>query len=186
MIRSAQMSDSREAAQLLAVIVRDMGLPFVEKLTEEELLALIEEAYLAEDNRFSLANVRLLELDGRVAGIALVYPGSEAARLDRHLSELIAARYPGEEVVFDREAEEDELYIDSLCVFPQFRGQGVGTRLLEAVIAEAGAAGWSKLSLNVEQFNVNARRLYERMGFSVTGQFVIANHDYFHMTLSSS
>ncbi|WP_159887914.1 GNAT family N-acetyltransferase [Paenibacillus puerhi] len=182
MIRNAEIQDSREASQLIAMIVRDMGLPLVDRLSEEELLSLIEEAFLTEDNRFSRSHVRILESGGRVAGLALIYPGRDASRMDRHLSELIARRYPGELMVFDREAEEDELYVDSLCVFPEFRGQGIGTRLLEALIREAEASEWNKLSLNVERTNVNARRLYERMGFRVRGETTIAGHLYDHMT----
>lgn len=58
-----------------------------------------------------------------------------------------------------------ELLIESLAVAPDVRGQGVGTRLLEAVSDFARAHGFSSVSLEVVDTNPRARQLYERMGF---------------------
>jgi ribosomal protein S18 acetylase RimI-like enzyme len=51
-----------------------------------------------------------------------------------------------------------------LCVLPGYRGEGVGSRLLDAVINEADHQALTELSLSVEEGNP-ARRLYERFGF---------------------
>ncbi|MEK8128400.1 GNAT family N-acetyltransferase [Paenibacillus filicis] len=181
MIRPAKPEDSREVSQLVAIILRDMELPLVEKLTEEQLLDVIEQAFLSEDTRFSQSYITVQEIEGRVAGIAVVYPGRDADRIDRNLSELITRIYPEERIVFEKEAEEDELYLDALCVFPEYRGQGVGTALLEATMSRSAEPGWSKLSLNVELFNQQARKLYERMGFVAEKDIRFAGHDYCHM-----
>jgi ribosomal protein S18 acetylase RimI-like enzyme len=74
----------------------------------------------------------------------------------------------GEEVMgrlYVNRGENAWLVID-IALLPEFRGRGVGTQLLERVIADAGAAG-KPLQIHVEQFNP-ARRLYERLGFRVT------------------
>ncbi|HEX8094150.1 GNAT family N-acetyltransferase [Jatrophihabitans sp.] len=52
----------------------------------------------------------------------------------------------------------------SMAVVTAFRGQGVGTRLLAALIREARGRGHDALSLSVEDGNP-ARILYERAGF---------------------
>jgi len=52
----------------------------------------------------------------------------------------------------------------SLAVAPQARGGGLGTALLEALMAHARAEGLDALSLSVDQENP-AARLYERLGF---------------------
>lgn len=57
----------------------------------------------------------------------------------------------------------------SLTTFEPFRGRGVGTALLAALINEARARGLAGLSLSVEDANP-ARRLYERAGFEVVGR----------------
>ncbi|HKJ11222.1 MAG TPA: GNAT family N-acetyltransferase [Ornithinimicrobium sp.] len=52
----------------------------------------------------------------------------------------------------------------AIGVVPQWRGHGVGARLLAALIASAGKADVPALSLSVELDNP-ARRLYERCDF---------------------
>jgi GNAT superfamily N-acetyltransferase len=52
----------------------------------------------------------------------------------------------------------------SMGVVAAFRGQGVGTRLLAALIREARDRDYRALSLSVEDGN-RARALYERAGF---------------------
>lgn len=52
----------------------------------------------------------------------------------------------------------------SMGVVRAWRGHGVGSRLLDALIAAAREQGLASLSLSVEPDN-HARRLYERVGF---------------------
>jgi ribosomal protein S18 acetylase RimI-like enzyme len=52
----------------------------------------------------------------------------------------------------------------SIAVEPACRGRGVGTALLEALVAQARAGGFYALSLSVEEDNP-AIGLYERIGF---------------------
>jgi ribosomal protein S18 acetylase RimI-like enzyme len=54
------------------------------------------------------------------------------------------------------------LVID-LALLPEYRGKGIGTRLLTQVLAEAGATA-RPVQMHVERFNP-ARRLYDRLGF---------------------
>lgn len=56
----------------------------------------------------------------------------------------------------------------TIGVAQQWRGLGVGTRLLSALVAQARGAGLRALSLSVEPDN-DARRLYERFGFLTVG-----------------
>jgi GNAT superfamily N-acetyltransferase len=71
----------------------------------------------------------------------------------------------GEEVMgrlYVNRGENAWLVID-IALLPEFRGRGVGTQLLERVIADAAAVG-TPVQIHVEQFNP-ARRLYKRLGF---------------------
>ena len=58
---------------------------------------------------------------------------------------------------------EKEIRIVDITLLPEFRGSGIGTRLLRDLQEEASAAGKS-LTIHVERYNP-ARRLYERLGF---------------------
>jgi ribosomal-protein-alanine N-acetyltransferase len=59
----------------------------------------------------------------------------------------------------------DQAHINNLAVRPELRRRGVGSRLLQAVIAEARELGAATLTLEVRQSNIAAQRLYLRAGF---------------------
>lgn len=58
---------------------------------------------------------------------------------------------------------DDEIRIIDIALLPEHRGRGIGSTLLEAVLAEAAEAG-KPVRIHVESFNP-AMRLYERLGF---------------------
>jgi ribosomal protein S18 acetylase RimI-like enzyme len=57
------------------------------------------------------------------------------------------------------------LNIHDLAVLPEYRGQGVGTALLNAVEDRARRKGCCKLTLEVLDDNTPARAVYQRFGF---------------------
>ena len=60
-------------------------------------------------------------------------------------------------------------YIQTICVAPDRRGQGLGSRLV--AFAEARIAPVSpNVFLCVSSFNHDARRLYERLGYEYVGE----------------
>ncbi|ACL59738.1 GNAT family N-acetyltransferase [Methylobacterium nodulans] len=65
-------------------------------------------------------------------------------------------------IVTDRDVA--ALTIVDLALLPEWRGRGLGTRLLEDILAEARAAGLP-VRLSVAAQNAGARRLYARLGF---------------------
>jgi ribosomal-protein-alanine N-acetyltransferase len=63
----------------------------------------------------------------------------------------------------------DELHINNLAVDPAWRRRGVASALLRFVLAEAGAEGALRATLEVRRSNEPARKLYERFGFAFAG-----------------
>ena len=61
----------------------------------------------------------------------------------------------------------DEIRIIDIALLPEFRGRGIGTRLLRGLLDEA-ARTRGRLSIHVEKHNP-ALRLYQRLGFVVVG-----------------
>jgi ribosomal-protein-alanine N-acetyltransferase len=55
--------------------------------------------------------------------------------------------------------------LDTLCVDPAARRQGIGAALVQAVLAWASRHGAARLALEVRTANASALRLYERQGF---------------------
>lgn len=58
---------------------------------------------------------------------------------------------------------EKEIRLVDVALLPEWRGQGIGARLIGELLREAARAGLL-VRLHVEKFN-SARRLYERLGF---------------------
>jgi len=52
-------------------------------------------------------------------------------------------------------------------LLPQFRHQGIGSRLMVRALGDARAFGFSRVELTVYRSNANAIRLYEKAGFVI-------------------
>jgi GNAT superfamily N-acetyltransferase len=59
---------------------------------------------------------------------------------------------------------ENVCYLQDLYAAPEVRGRGVGRALMEAVFEAADAAGAPGVYWMTQDFNTNARRLYDRIG----------------------
>lgn len=64
----------------------------------------------------------------------------------------------------------DEGQITNIATAPDHRRQGLGARVLRALLAEARARGLSQISLEARESNAPAIALYEGLGFSVRGK----------------
>jgi ribosomal protein S18 acetylase RimI-like enzyme len=104
--------------------------------------AFVEHQFSAQDHHYRSnypgATLDVIEVDGERAGRLYVHRGDEDIR------------------------------IMDIAVAPAFRGRGIGTALIEGLMAEAASSGRS-LSIHVEMQNP-ARSLYERLGFVRAGE----------------
>ncbi len=133
----------------------------------------------AKTGLFSHAHTLIAEEDGRTAGMLLGYPGAVKAREDprtgllllTHLGAGMILRLPvllraqGTVAAVDRAV----WYVSNAAVHPEWRGRGVGSALLKAAEDEAGRQGCLSMALDVETDNAGAIRLYQRLGYGITG-----------------
>jgi len=73
--------------------------------------------------------------------------------------------------------------LTSLWVDPSSRGQGVGDLLVKGVLEWAKSAGFSQVLLWVREGNSRAESLYQRNGFTRTGDVIAAPHREFEMSI---
>ena len=78
-------------------------------------------------------------------------------------------------------------YIQTICIDPAWRGQGLGTKLVEfaedRILAES-----PNVFLCVSSFNPGARRLYERLGYRAIGEltdYLVQGHSEFLLRKTS-
>ena len=94
------------------------------------------------------------QFDAQSAYYSANYPGASFQIIERD-------GWPVGRLYVDR--WEKVVRIIDITVLPEFRGSGVGTRLLRDLQEEARSAGKS-LTIHVERFN-RALELYQRLGF---------------------
>lgn len=58
------------------------------------------------------------------------------------------------------------VYVSRMVVKREFRNQGIGGAILDALIAYAEAAGYDEMAIAVDVDNHAARHLYEKKGFT--------------------
>jgi len=110
------------------------------------------------------------ELDGEIVGVAgykqngrgLFEPSFAGFWREYGLSAPL--RYLGL-ALLERREEPDCLLMDGIAVDATLRGHGIGTKLLQAIEAQARSRGCKSIRLDVIDTNPGARRLYERFGF---------------------
>jgi len=114
---------------------------------------------------FSYRNAVVAEIDGKCAACLIGYPQPE------HPEPIDYAAMPPIFVPL-QELENlapDSWYVNVLAAYPDYRGQGLGTKLLAIADELTDATGKSGLSLIVSDANEGARRLYERCGYRDAG-----------------
>jgi ribosomal protein S18 acetylase RimI-like enzyme len=116
---------------------------------------------LREQGSFSFLNSVVAEIDGKVAGCLIGYP------LSKEPEQSVTPDTPPMFVpLLELEAlAPDTWYVNVIAVHPDFRGQGIGSRLLAEAERAARETGKSGLSLIVADANDGARRLYARIGY---------------------
>jgi ribosomal protein S18 acetylase RimI-like enzyme len=139
------------------------------------------------DNRFSYQFADMLETDGAVAGIVLGYPASALKELAMpmagQLRELVGVggifRLLKRSLPFLRikEAENDEFYIYTLAVRPEFQSHGLGEKLLLHAEEKARTMGLQKCSLGVATNNERAVRFYQRLSYELVDTVCIPNNE---------
>jgi ribosomal protein S18 acetylase RimI-like enzyme len=69
-------------------------------------------------------------------------------------------------------------YIQTICIHPDQRGQGLGSKLV-AFAEQRILAEFPNVFMCVSSFNRAARRLYERLGYAVVGElkdYIVEGH----------
>ena len=181
MIRKPNDNEANDCIRLIYMSGKEMLSYFlIEK--DPEIYKYINVFYTKPDLLFSRENVLVKKENEKVCGLLLTVPAKDMLQLDKN-----TAKYGKElfEVTGLKNAvkmmfrsglskymsniyNSDEYYISNLAVFEEFRGRGYGVELLKKAEELAREKGYNKLSLTVEFYNENAKKLYEKFGFIET------------------
>lgn len=184
-IRPARPADAPALARgIVMALHEDIALSFA---GSPDRLPLVDELFrrLAErdDTQYSHRNALVAEdPEGNVAAILIAYDGALLHRLRQpfvnEANALLGTDFDNE--TMDAETSADEFYLDSLAVFPPYRGHRLGSRLILAM-AEHHASAGKPLGLLCEQGYEHLRRLYTSLGFRDVGIRPFAGTEMHHM-----
>ena len=165
-LRPAQPDDAGRASILLysAYIHRQVNYPLHEE-GENRFIERLQHYFRQDGNRFSYQSIQVAEQRSEVVGLVLSFGGREEERLNAAFGWQL-----------EREAEEDEWYVDALAVFTNWGHKGIGTRLLQAAEQQARQHRYPKIALNVAQENQQALSLYQRLQYVVTHETFLYHH----------
>jgi ribosomal protein S18 acetylase RimI-like enzyme len=177
-VRPARPGDAVEAAELLLDLPRGL----VEMLGDPPAARRAAgAAFRSRRSVFGSDRTHVAEIDGRVVGLVVTVPGPEwpRRRVLTGVAILLGAglrrawrvvrRGPFQELLVPP-VPPDALHIVAVCVRPDRRGSGIGSRLLRHAIGEAETGRFGRVTLDVGSENAGAIRLYERLGFAAVSE----------------
>lgn len=181
MIRIKEQKDNRKVAELVYIIWEGMDLEIIEKFDRETVLEAFEMCLSDEEFRNSERTIHVHEVDGDVAGFVLSYPGHTEHEF-KHVWEKLGLDkkfHPYSPPLELREARDNEMYIDSVATFSEYRGQGIATKLLKYLLDSEEARPFG---LICEVENEKALSLYLKLGFKKDELLELYGQEYYHMT----
>jgi ribosomal protein S18 acetylase RimI-like enzyme len=176
-IRPATVEDAREIARLIEISSDGVAvIEWAEAAAEEDVepLDIGERTYRNPEGDYSWRNCTIVEKDDKVAGMLLAFAMPKAAPRDPAYRPTtddanVFAPYMYLE-------EPDSWYICGVALYPEHRGQGLGTTLMNVANEQARQNGFKTLSLVAFAQNEGSVRLYKRLGYLVVDQAPVIPH----------
>jgi ribosomal protein S18 acetylase RimI-like enzyme len=183
MIRQAIPSDHLKAVPLILQAIGPIAFVLTGTTDSQEAASILSDFFQREETRISYQNTLVMEEEGELVGLAVLYDGAKARDLDVPLERSASKRAGDPNYRIPTEADRAEFYLDALSVIPHCQGRGYGRILIEAGCDRARLLGHSRLGLLVEADNMAAKRLYDRVGFRADYTRQLLGEEYLHMVL---
>ena len=133
--------------------------------SDKERISLLENCLVPEYAIIALSNNKLIGITGfhtpkgsLTGGITYSDLVSQLGIFKGNWAALIFSLY-------ERKPAPGELLMDGIAVHSEFRGKGVGSKLLDEIVKYARENKYDKIRLDVININPRAKQLYERKGF---------------------
>jgi len=181
--RQALKKDASFIAELIAISSDGVALiewtEEAEKNAEVSALEVGARMYANDHGDYSYRNAVIAEVNGKAVGMLLSFPMGE-----RQSVMPTAPPFDGSDVFAPYKYLEapNSWYICGVALLPEYRGQGIGTKLLDIARQHACNHGFDKLSLVAFEQNVGSVRLYKRNGYHVVDRAPIVAHPLIHYT----
>ncbi len=169
-LRPARKTDARHMAVLINYAGEGLPHYFWDKAADGGFAWVYgEQRAMRDHGSFSYRNAIIAERNNEVLGMILYYPIVEKASAEDYadMSPILTPLQELEDMAVGTS------YVNVLAVYPNHRGKGIGSRLLDHAANTCG-----DMSIIVIDENVGARRLYERHGFVVQAARQMVKEDW--------
>lgn len=138
--------------------------------------------FLADGDRYdSYTSITVAEYQGEVIGLVSSYPARYHG-VDREMEEFFPkARLDLVRGFFDTKVD-DSYYLSAIYVNDQFRGRGIGSKLISLTKDKAKANGYNELTLLVLETNDVAIEVYRKNGFKKIKHAKLGKNDFMSNT----
>lgn len=179
-IRKGKVEENEAIAKHLLLAMEDIAYLFIGDRNYDKALHFMKTLVGQQGNQYSYDNNWVVLEDDEIVATALVYPGDALAALRAPVAHLLKTEY---QVAFNPEDETQagEYYIDCIGVSPSQQGKGIGSQVLQFLIANYVEQEGKVLGLLVDEDNPKAKRLYDRLGFEVVGEKTLLGKRLEHM-----
>ncbi len=184
-IRNAAKEEAPDIARMIMMAMTDeCCLHFCKKghgLDDfQRMMTLLVER---EDSQYSYRNTLVAMADDSVVGIAVSYDGCRLHELRQAFIDAAKDFIGKDHSGMDDETQAGELYLDSLAVLPEYRRQGIASRLIRATKERANEMGLPCVGLLVDKGNPAGEALYASVGFRYANDSHWGGHDMKHLVL---
>ena len=176
--RKATRYDAKIIAQAVAMAIGDEEA--LRNYCSKDYITVLTAIARSRNTQYSWQQALVAEVNDTVAGAIVGYDGALLHKLREGTFATLQNTIGHTPSIAD-ETEAGEYYLDSIAVLPQFRGQGVGSKLIETFCKMAFCDGHAHVGLIVDSINPKAERLYSSLGFKRVGTRQFFGHTMWHL-----
>jgi len=118
-----------------------------------------------DDTLYSYVNTRIAEMDGDRVGALVAYDGAHYAKMRAKTFGLVKQTLGIDLSHNALETGPGEFYLDSMAILPEYRGFGIGQKLMLDRMEWAKRNGFDAVTLLVDKDKPRLQDYYEELGF---------------------
>ncbi|MDO6674885.1 GNAT family N-acetyltransferase [Tenacibaculum sp. 1_MG-2023] len=181
-IRKATTKDAKEIATCMMLAMEEIVYKFIGENSTKKALHFLESLIIQKNNQYSYENCWIIEDNNKVIAATNIYNGADLEKLRAPVASVIKTMF-NQTLVYEKETQPGEYYIDCIGVNPSFQGKGVGSKILQFLIDEYVHKKNETLGLLVDKDNPNAKKLYLKLGFKVVGKKTLVDKEMEHLQI---
>lgn len=141
MIKQAQKNNITNISTLIFNAILNIANTLTGEEKEEKILETLDFYIKMDVNRLSYNNIYTYEIENQIVGLILAYNSNDVKKLDKPILEHLKTKNIYLDS-FEKECFEDEFYIDTVSVSPNFQGRGIAKELFSFVEEKAKEKGF--------------------------------------------